>query len=78
VCWYFFLAEITAIGHINEAIDRNNPRETLACLKLPSAGLQFVNDKQMIHYQQLLAQIKSEKAEVTDTCFCCLLSIKLI
>lgn len=55
--------KITAIGQINEAIDRNNARATLACLKMPSAGLQFVNDKQMVHYQQLLAQIKSEKAE---------------
>lgn len=57
-------AEVVAIGKINEAVDRNVAKETMVCLKMPSANLRDIDDRQMHHYQQLLALVKAEKAEV--------------
>jgi len=55
---------ILAVSEINEAIDRQVVSQTLAALQSSAASLSHVDSSNAMHYQQLLARIKSEKAQV--------------
>ena len=49
---------------INEAVDGGDAGVTLAALQQPQVRLFDVDAKQAVHYQNLLAALKREKAEV--------------
>jgi len=55
---------ILAVSEINESIDRQVVSQTLAALQSSAASLSHVDSSNAMHYQQLLARIKSEKAQV--------------
>jgi len=55
---------ILAVSEINEAIDRQVVSQTLLALQSSAASLAHVECSNAAHYQQLLARIKSEKAQV--------------
>ena len=55
---------ILAVSEINEAIDRQVVSQTLSALQSSAASLSHVNSSNAVHYQQLLARVKSEKAQV--------------
>jgi len=55
---------ILAVSEINEAIDRQVVSQTLSALQSSAASLSHVVDSNAEHYQQLLARVKSEKAQV--------------
>jgi len=55
---------IQAVNEVNEAVDRRVVSDTLAALQSSAASLANVADGNAVHYQQLLARVKSEKAQV--------------
>lgn len=55
---------VEAVTKINEAIDRNDAAATLKILTHPSTGLHDIKPEIAIHYQNLLARVKREKALV--------------
>ena len=55
---------ILAVSEINEAIDRQVVSQTLSALQSSAASLSHVFSDNADHYQQLLATVKSEKAQV--------------
>lgn len=55
---------IAAVEVINQAVDEGEPNGTLAALKMPTAQLQNVDNKQAVHYQNLLASQKKRRAQV--------------
>ena len=55
---------ILAVSEINEAIDRQVVYQTLSALQSSAASLSHVDAANAEHYQQLLARVKSEKAQV--------------
>ena len=55
---------IAAVGIINQAVDEGDPHATLNALKMKTAQLQNVDNKQALHYQNLLATKKQQRAEV--------------
>jgi len=64
---------ILAVSEINEAIDRQVVFQTLSALQSSAASLSHVFSDNADHYQQLLATVKSEKAQVELhlVCQCC-------
>jgi len=56
------------VNEINEAIDRQVISETLSALQSSAASLSNVIDSNAVHYQQLLARVKAEKAQVCGMC----------
>ncbi len=64
------LAGVHAVGLINEAVDKGDPAGTLESLKLPSAQLKSVDNKQAMHYQTLLAAKKKQRQEVQYRIIC--------
>ena len=52
------------MSEINEAVDRAVVSETLSALQSTAASLSNVVADNAVHYQQLLARVKSEKAQV--------------
>jgi len=52
------------VSEINEAVDRAVVSETLSALQSTAASLSNVVADNAVHYQQLLARVKSEKAQV--------------
>jgi len=55
---------ILAVSEINEAIDRQVVNDTLSALQSTAASLSNVSSTNAVHYQRLLARVKSEKAQV--------------
>ncbi len=64
------LAGVHAVGLINEAVDKGDPAGTLESLKLPSAQLKSVDNKQALHYQTLLEAKKKQRQEVEYRIIC--------
>lgn len=58
------------MSEINEAIDRQVVSQTLSALQSSAASLSNVIAGNADHYQQLLARVKSEKAQVGLTGMC--------
>ncbi|XP_053155851.1 ras GTPase-activating-like protein IQGAP2 isoform X2 [Hemicordylus capensis] len=54
---------IVAVGHINEAIDRGDPRKTVEALLLPTAKLHDVKEENAHHYQDVLKNAKILKCQ---------------
>ena len=52
------------MSDINEAVDRQVVSATLSALQSSAASLSSVIASNAVHYQQLLATVKSEKAQV--------------
>lgn len=59
-----FYLEISAIGHINKAIDEGDPAKTAEALLLPTAKLQGVKGTYAWHYQDVLKNAKTLKCQV--------------
>ncbi|XP_013411467.1 ras GTPase-activating-like protein IQGAP1 [Lingula anatina] len=57
---------IIAVGLINDAIERGDAEGTLQALLAPSAQLKGVEAPQALHYQNLLAKEKKQKAKEMD------------
>ena len=55
------------MSKINAAVDAGDADVTLSQLQLPGVRLLDVDPRQAVHYQNLLAALKREKAEV---CVC--------
>ena len=58
------------MNEINEAIDRQVVSETLSALQSSAASLSNVIASNAVHYQQLLARVKAEKAQVLNWHVC--------
>ena len=61
------VAGIAGVSKINAAVDAGDADVTLSQLQLPGVRLLDVDPRQAVHYQNLLAALKREKAEV---CLC--------
>jgi len=64
------------VSEINEAIDRQVVSQTLSALQSSAASLSHVDSSNALHYQQLLARVKSEKAQVET--IMCVIAISLL
>ena len=64
------------MSEINEAIDRQVVSQTLSALQSSAASLSHVDSSNALHYQQLLARVKSEKAQVET--IMCVIAISLL
>ena len=59
-----FLAVLTAIAGVNQAIEHGNSTELLKCLKNQSANLENIEDDSVNRYLEQLVAVKKEKAQV--------------
>ena len=57
-----------AVAAINEAIDSQDPAETLKALQMPAAGMREVEEPNAVLYQRLLQAEKEKKGQVSGRC----------
>ena len=67
-CLCHVLPGIMAVAAINEAIDSQDPAETLKALQMPAAGMREVEEPNAVLYQRLLQAEKEKKGQVSGRC----------